>query len=520
LAFQLSESPFLKAMDDEQLRQALRSSGRPVDARVTSEIARDVCVREGEKATLEGSIARLGTTYLLSLQAINCQSGETIAREQVQAADNDEVVRALATAMMSMRRKLGESLPSLDREQRAYVHRVTTTSVAALQAFYLGDAEWMRTLDSRAAIPFYTRATQLDPNFALAWAVLSLRHTSVGDVARAQQYMEKAYSLIDHVSERERLLITAQRLAMTGDFAQSIEVSEVLARTYPRDPVFPGNLARLYNATGQFAKALASARVGITAGPKMPWAYVQGTVAAMQLNRPDDAQAIVAQAFAEGLDASALHALRLQLSYITDDATTQEIELISFRAHPDARAYAYQANDAAARGKATRVAELFQKAEELARAAKSDIDPQQIRLESAVKDALFGHCPTRRAESRQPPLVAALCGDVVTARKLTGEPAEAGRPPATGLSYLRAQTLLAQGRKEAAASFDAILEQKAAYWGAEYAAAHVGRARAAAQQGDTATARRSYERFFALWSEADADVPLLAAAGKEYAMLP
>jgi hypothetical protein len=240
----------------------------------------------------------------------------------------------------------------------------------------------------------------------------------------------------------------------------------------------------------------------------------------MQLNRPDDAQAIVAQAFAEGLDASALHALRLQLSYITDDATTQEIELISFRAHPDARAYAYQANDAAARGKATRVAELFQKAEELARAAKSDIDPQQIRLESAVKDALFGHCPTRRAESRQPPLVAALCGDVVTARKLTGEPAEAGRPPATGLSYLRAQTLLAQGRKEAAASFDAILEQKAAYWGAEYAAAHVGRARAAAQQGDTATARRSYERFFALWSEADADVPLLAAAGKEYAMLP
>jgi tetratricopeptide (TPR) repeat protein len=163
LAFQLQQSPFVKAMDDAEVRQTMKLSGRPPDGRVTGEMARDICIREGQKATLEGSIAALGSRYLIALDAVNCQTGETFAREQTEAANKEHFVDALGRATGSMRAKLGESLSSIQSENRAYQNPATTSSLEALQAFYMGDEEWTRTARPQAAIPLYRRATELDP---------------------------------------------------------------------------------------------------------------------------------------------------------------------------------------------------------------------------------------------------------------------------------------------------------------------------------------------------------------------
>ena len=154
LAFQLQQSPFLKAMDEEEVRQTLKLSGRSPDARVTGEIARDICIREGQKATLEGSIAALGSRYLIALQAVNCQTGETFAREEAEATGKEHVVDALGRATNSMRAKLGESLSTIQGENRAYQNAVTTSSLEALQAFYMGDEEWTRTGNRELPSPF------------------------------------------------------------------------------------------------------------------------------------------------------------------------------------------------------------------------------------------------------------------------------------------------------------------------------------------------------------------------------
>jgi hypothetical protein len=243
----------------------------------------------------------------------------------------------------------------------------------------------------------------------------------------------------------------------------------------------------------------------------------------MALNRLDEAKGIVEQAFAEGLDSSVLHGSRLYWAFIVEDVSIQTTEIAWFQSHPDPLGVLHQATNAAARGQDRRAADWYREGERLARAAKSDVDPGRVRLEMATNDALFGKCPTTPSGvAPAPPIARALCGHLPTAQKLIDQSARADVPASIGpVAFLQAQVMLSQGHaKEAAAAFDAILNQKAVNWGAVYAAAHVGLARAASLAGDTARARRAYESFFALWKDADPDVPLLVAARKEYAKLP
>ena len=204
LAFQLQQSPFLKAMDEAEVKQTMKLSGRSPDAHITGEIARDLCIREAKKATLEGSIAQLGSRYLISLQAVNCQTGETFAREETEASGKEHVVDALGKATSSMRAKLGESLATIQDENRAYQHAVTTSSLEALQAFYMGDEEWTRTGNPQAVIPMYRHATELDPNFAFALAVLATMDGNAGDKAQEKEATEKAYALRDRARRPSR----------------------------------------------------------------------------------------------------------------------------------------------------------------------------------------------------------------------------------------------------------------------------------------------------------------------------
>jgi tetratricopeptide (TPR) repeat protein/predicted Ser/Thr protein kinase len=517
LAFQLQQSPFLKAMDEAEVRDTLKLSGRSPDARVTGEIARDICIREGQKATLEGSIAALGSRYLIALQAVNCQTGETLAREEVEAADKEHVVDALGRATNSMRAKLGESLSTIQGENRAYQQAVTTSSLEALQAFYMGDEEWTKTGNSQAAIPLYRRATELDPNFALAFAVLGIRYMAVGDAARAREATDKAYALKDRVSERERLFIEQELYYNRGDGKNGLEAEELLARRYPRDPMFHYNLAGLYLNLGEPEKALPEAQAAILNGPRIMSGYMVASYALLDLNRLDDARAMAQKAISNGFDSPYIHWPLLTLGYVENDVHAQKREtdwLLSHQAQPIV--LEEEGNGAAALGHSKQAAELFRKGSDLPRMPTSF--RQEFLARAATADALFGKCAL--PNSHGPPIAMALC-NATAAKKFTEQQSANGSVPISGPeAFVRGLVLVAEGQaSEAANVFSLMVDRKAANWGPEYPAALVGLARAAKLMGDSPRAKRTYQQFFAFWKDADPDIPLLLDARKEYAAL-
>jgi tetratricopeptide (TPR) repeat protein len=515
LAFQLQQSPFLKAMDEAEVRDTLKLSGRSPDARVTGEIARDVCIREGQKATLEGSITALGSQYLIALQAVNCQTGETFAREQVEATGKEHVVDALAKATSSMRAKLGESLSTIQGENRAYQQAITTGSLEALQAFYMGDEEWSRTGNRQAAIPFYRRATELDPNFAMAFAVLGLQHLFIGDTEQAKEATEKAYSLKDRVSERERLFIEETHYQLVGDGRKVREIEELLARRYPRDPIFHGNLGSGYLEAGEPEKALIEGESAIRNGPKIIQGYGVAAAALLDLNRLDEARATLQKAMSKGLDGPLLHWNFLKIGYAQGDGQAQERETRWLASHEgEPMVLIEQGNNAAALGHSNQAKELFRKGANLPGMPYR----QQFLTTAATADALFGKCPPH--DPKAPPIAVALCG-AAAAKKFTEQQFASGSVPITGAeAYVRGLALLAEGQTPDAASvFSLMVDRRGANWGPEYPAAQVGLARAAKMMGDSARAKKTYQQFFAFWKDADSDIPLLLAARKEYAAL-
>ncbi len=518
LAFQLQQSPFLKAMDEEEIRQTMKLSGRSPDLHVTGEIARDICIREGQKATLEGSIAQLGSRYLIALQAVNCQTGETFDREETEASDKEHVVDALAKATNSMRAKLGESLSTIQGENRAYQHAVTTSSLEALQAFNMGDEEWSKTGDRRAAIPFYRQATELDPNFAMAFAVLGLNYWGVGDASLAKEAARKAEALEDRVSERERLFIEYQRYYAVGEHQKIREIAELLARRYPRDSIFHSNLAGEYLLAGEPEKALPEAQMAIRTGPRILAGYGVAFLALLDLNRLDEAKATLQETISKGLGGPLVHLFLLRIGYAQGDVQAQEREAQWLASHQaEAIALAEQANNAAVVGHLKQAKGFFRKASDLVRQRPSEGSLQEFLSDAATADALLGKCDPHA--SRGQPIVIALCG--AAAKKVNAQQASNGSAPITGPeAYVRGLALLAEGQAENAASiFSLMVDRKAANWGPEYPAAQVGLARAAKMMGDSARAKKTYEQFFAFWKDADPDIPLLLEARKEYAAL-
>ena len=519
LAFQLQQSPFLKAMDDSEVRQTMKLSGRSPDARVTGEIARDICIREGQKAMLEGSIAALGPQYLIGLQAVNCQTGETLAREQAEASGKEHVVDALGRATNSMRVKLGESFGTIQGENRSYQHAVTTSSLEALQAFYMGDAEWSKTVDRRAAIPFYRHATELDPNFAMAFAVLGANYWAVGDASLAKEATRKAEALEDRVSDRERLFIEYERYYIVGERQKVREIAELLARRYPRDSIFHSNLAGEYLSAGEPEKALPEAHMAIRTGPQILAGYGVAVFALLDLNRLDEAKAKLQQAISKGLGGPLVHLFLLRIGYAQGDGQAQAREAQWLASHQaEAMVLDEKANNAAALGHSKQAKELFRKASDLVRQRPSEGSLQEFLPDAATADALFGKCAPHGAHV--PPIAVAMC-DPSAAKKFTEQQSASGSVPITGPeAYVHALTLLAAGQApEAASVFALMVDRKGANWGPEYPAAQVGLARAAKTMGDSARAKKTYEQFFAFWKDADPDIPLLLEAHKEYAAL-
>jgi hypothetical protein len=198
LAIRLEESPFLKVMSDEEMRQALRLMGRSPDQHITNDIAREVCIRAPDKAMISGSIERLGTAYAITLQATNCQSGEVLARGQLQAEDKEHLLHAVRAVGGEIRVKLGESLSFIQKLDRPF-EQVTTPSLEVFQAFARGMEE-SASQGSFPALPFFQRAIELDPDFALAYFFRGIMYHNVGDLEITDEYKRKAFSLIGRVN--------------------------------------------------------------------------------------------------------------------------------------------------------------------------------------------------------------------------------------------------------------------------------------------------------------------------------
>ena len=255
LAVQLGQSTFLNIFPEDRVRETLRFMGRPPDERLTKDIAREICERQGLKAMLTGSIASLGSHYVITLEAVNAGTGESIAREQVEAGSKEQVLSSLGKAASELREKLGESLSSIKKHDIP-IEQATTSSLEALKAYTMGNEERTKG-KALESMTFFKRAIELDPNFAMAYARVAVFHGNQGQLDEAEPYARKAFELRERVSEPERLYISEKYHSyITGDIDKAIEVLQTWTRLYPNDFTPHNNLALRYRFLGRHEEAL------------------------------------------------------------------------------------------------------------------------------------------------------------------------------------------------------------------------------------------------------------------------
>jgi serine/threonine protein kinase/tetratricopeptide (TPR) repeat protein len=565
LAIQLEQSPFLKIMDDEQVQQDLRMMSLTPGARITNKIAHDICVRDAAAATIDGSITSLGKNYVVTLQAITCQGGATLAREQIQANDKEHVLNAVGTAATAMRAKLGESRGSIQKLNRP-LEQATTGSLEALQNYTAGldELDHGRFL---AARPLLERAITLDPNFAMAYYYLSTAYNNAGDEGRADEYARKAFARIERVSEYERVYLVAGYYESTGELDKAIDAYQLGIGNYPRTWGFHNNLSNVYIGLGRFEEGVVEGQAAAQLQPNAEPPYRRLLDAYMCLDRLAEAKQLAEKLRAQGLGGARIHQRFLEISYVEGDDAAAAREIQWFAGKPaEYLSFGLQAANQNALGQRRESSKLYQRAAETAlRLGLRDV-AAGFEEADARADALSGNCETVRRLGR-PALALAMCGDAAQAEKLAGEtsklfpngtlwnavqlpevraaiqlqrdqPAKAVELLASASPYERAYPEVAYLRglaylrlhkgAEAAAEFQKILDHKGASWGSTwlypnwglyYSISYLGLARASALAGDTAKAGKAFQDFLALWKDADPDIPILIAAKSEFAKL-
>jgi tRNA A-37 threonylcarbamoyl transferase component Bud32/tetratricopeptide (TPR) repeat protein len=571
LAVHLGQSPYLNLLPDRRVIETLQLMGRTPDTRITRAVGQEICQREGIKAMLAGTIAAVGSRYAITLDAINCETGESMAAEQAEAADKDAVLEALGTAASSLRAKLGESLASVQKLD-APIPRATTPSLEALKAYSLAEAERTRGREV-PSIPLYKRALDLDPNFALAHARLGTVFGNAGQTTLARQHRTQAFSLRDRVSEYERLYITAHYYDnVTGELDKTLETFELWKRTYPRDMTPYNNQAVNYQEIGQWERAAEEGREAVARAPDAPLAYVNLMWPYLALDRLDEARAIGRQATDRKLDSPAIREALYWLEKTEgDDAGLKRLR-DSVRGSPAEHRFGRtDAEWAAVGGRMREAARLASEAADVARKRGLDEAAAAVLLELAMWQASCGLDQAARAtiaaarairRSDRPSfglaMALALAGDTGGAAKertalaadrplstlvqdmelpqVEAATALAGKDPARALEALerarpyeaafQSWTIVLRGRayldrkapKEAAAEFRRLIARPRVFQQTMPARmALLGLARAAAQDGDLAASRRAYQDLLALWKDADPDLPAVRQARAESA---
>jgi eukaryotic-like serine/threonine-protein kinase len=319
LAVQLEQSPFLSLVSEERIQQALRLMGRPADARLTPELAREICERTASAAVLDGSVASLGSQYVLGLRAKNCRTGDVLDEEQVQAARKEDVLNALSQIASKFRTRVGESLTTVEKHSTPLAE-ATTPSLEALKAYSMA---WkvLSSTGSAAAVPLFKRAIEIDPQFAMAHASLGRAYDDLGESALSAESTSKAYQLRDRASDREKFFITASYgLVVTGNLERAQQTCELWTQTYPREVVPHAFLAGIiYPIFGKYEKAGEEARRAIELDPDFAPGYTNLTFSYEELDRLGEAEDTLQRASERKLEIPDFLVQRYDIAFLKGD---------------------------------------------------------------------------------------------------------------------------------------------------------------------------------------------------------
>ena len=581
LAIQLEQSPLLNVLSDEKMNGTLRMMNRTANERMSQEVAREICLRTDSRALIAGSIGNVGSHYLVGLKVLNCQTGDTLQSAEAEADNRDKVLKALEEAGNRLREKMGESLASVQKFNKP-LEQATTSSLDALKAYSDG-RRIQYEKEFAEALPYFKRAVQLDPNFARAYASLGTAYLSVSQFEQAVANYTKAYELRDRVSERERYYIEGQYYSVvTGEMEKSIQVYTQWQQAYPADDVAPNNLGFDYGIIGQLDKALAGTVESVRLTPTSVIGYGNLVGGYLTLNRPDEAKAAFDRAISLKLDGPGLRLSRYQLAFFQNDEAAMQEQVAWFQDKPGVQdqMLTTQSDTEAFRGRLTKAHELSKRAVEVAKHNDSQESAAVWEITEALREAEVGNAsPARKAaedalamnSGRDIRILAALtlarAGDNAQAQKMADQiakeapldtmiqsywlptirseialnngnasqalellqaaaPYDLGNPAPFQLgslypAYVRGRAYLKAGQApQAQAEFQKILDHRGVTVNLlPGALAHLQLARAYAQSGDTSKARTTYQDFFALWKDADPDIPILKEAKTEYANL-
>jgi eukaryotic-like serine/threonine-protein kinase len=583
LAVDLSQSPFLNILSEEKIHRTLREMTLSGSEPLTTELAREVCQRAWSKAYLAGSIAAIGTQYVISLEALNCASGEVLARQQVTAPGKEKVLSALGSAVSRLRTEVGESLNSMQNYD-VPLEEATTHSLEALKAYSLG-VETGNEKGDAAEIPFIERAIELDPTFAMAYYELSGLYTNLNQPSLAALYSKKAFDLRGHVTEREKFAITAFYYEnLTGELEKADRVYEMWTKVYSQDPDPLIVLGSNSMVLGQYEKAATETRESLRLDPNSVYALGNLGQIYLALNRFDEARTTIEEAQRQKTDHPGLRLNLYALAFFRDDAPAmkQQADWAAGKPGAEGEMLSLESDTEAWSGRLGKARELSRRAVESARRADGKEAAALWQSNAAIREALFGNADAARQDAgnsvalapgspdaeSQAALAYALVSDTAHAQLLLDDlakrfpqdtvvqtvwlptirgqfetnrknfarsiellqaatPYELGTLTGSAYNsclypvYVRAQADLNENRGAAAAAeFQKILDHRGLVWNCTTGVlAHLGIARAYALGGDTTKAKTAYQDFFALWKNADPDIPILKQAKAEYAKL-
>jgi eukaryotic-like serine/threonine-protein kinase len=583
ISVQLAQSPFLNILSDAKTRATLRLMAKPPGTKLTPDLARDVCQRAAAKAYISGSIARLGSEYVIGVDAINCETGDALAQEQVTAANKEQVLKALGGATTKLRSRLGESLASIQKFDTP-LGEDTTSSLEAVKFLSLG-RKAQQEKGGDAAVPYFKHAIALDPNFAAAYAALGTTYFNLREPALANENLKKAFELRDRVSDRERYWFSAYYYHLViGDLDKAVETYQLWAEDYPHDNVPRGNLGQIYGFLGQYDSGVTELLEDLRLNPDTVAGYNNLMSHYTALNRLEEAKTAYQRAKARNLDNPFLHWNLYGIAFLQKDAAEMQRQATWAAGKPQGEnlLLSAQSDTEAYAGHLDRARELTRQAMQSAAQNDQQETVGQWQMNAALREAEFGNTTRARQQieevlakspNRDMQILGALAlariGDSARAEQMADDlakqfpqdtvvnrywlptiraaneinrknpakaidvlaisvPYELGNPsPQAEIgaylypAYIRGQSyLLLRDGEKAEGEFQKFLTHPGITVNCPLGAlAHLQLGRAYTLMHDPAKARAAYDDFFGLWKDADAGVPALKQAKAEYAEL-
>ena len=575
LEIELGQSPFLKIVSRDREREILRLMGRSPEEPIRQGLAREVCQRASAKAVIGGSIARIGNSYIVAVEAQDCGDGHSLGHEQVEVASKDDVLRILGQVSAKLRKQLGESVASI----RAFdlpLDEVTTVSLEALKAYSVGVDQLARGEESKAILLF-EHAAELDPGFAMAYAQLGIEYNNLGESEKAAGYLRKAYALRDHLSEREKLFLTIRYdMVVVGDTDKATQTAEMWTQIYPRDWRPFNTLSARYQVSGEYEKAAVAAEEALRLQPDHYLPYANLARSYLALGRFDDARRVAESAQTRHRDSLDTHEVLFDLAFLHHDAPGMQREHLRGVASPRPNDMLSTEGFAqAASGHLKSALTIFRLSWEADNRSGNKEDEAYSMAGVAVLQADFGELRVAQSQAEQALKLGygidteetaaqalALSGGGAHARLVANDlsnrfplhvpfrlaslptvfgsiEVKSGRPAraiqlladaipydlcefvSLGPVYIRGLAFLKLGRgREAAVEFQKIIDHPGVdVTSPRHALAHLGLARALALSGNRLASRIAYQQFLVLWADADPDIPELRSAKLEYARI-